>query len=97
MVWVCRGWGWRGLVGVSAWCVSGLVPAGERGGMAWGGHCWWWGGRGLVLCWTGVWASSRVVWVLYVRAVRFLRSLAGRSVEVRVGGGYLGIRWGCRP
>ena len=45
-----------------------------------------------MLCWTGVWASRRVVWVLRVRAVRFLRSLAGCGVEVRVGGGCLRAR-----
>ena len=31
------------------------------------------------------------MWVLRVRAVRFLRSRAGCGVEVRVGGGCLGI------
>ena len=45
-----------------------------------------------MLCRTGVWASHRVVGVLRVRVVRFLRSLAGRGVEV--GGGCLGIRAG---
>ena len=64
---------------------------GGRGGMVWGRHCWWSGGRGWVLCWVGVWASRQVVWVLRVRAVRFLRSLVGCVVEVRVGGGCLGI------
>ena len=62
--------------------------------MVWGWHCWWRGGRRWVLCWTGVWPSRWVVWVLRVRAVRFLRSLACRGLEVRVGGGCLGIRVG---
>ena len=52
------------------------------------------GGRGWVLCWFGVWASRRVVWVLRVQAVRSLWSLAGCGAEVRVGGGRLGIRAG---
>ena len=56
----------------------------------WRWHCWWRGGRGWVLCWLGVWASRRAVWVLRVRVVRFSRFLAGRGVEV--GGGCLGIR-----
>ena len=43
---------------------------------------------------TGIWVSCQVVWVLPVRAVRLLWSLAARSVEVRVGGGFLGIRPG---
>ena len=38
----------------------------------------------------GVWASRRVLRVSRVRVVRFLRSLAGRRVEV--GYGCLGIR-----
>ena len=80
-------WGWRGLVGVSASWVCGLVSGRGRGGRCWGRHCWWWGRRGWMLCLTGV-------WVLCVHAVRFLRSLAGCGVEVRVGGGCLGIRVG---
>ena len=52
------------------------------------------GGRGRVLCSLGVWASRRVVWVLHVRAVRSLWSLAGCGAEVRLGGGRLGIRAG---
>ena len=83
------GWGWQGLVGVSLWCVSGLVPRG--GGMDWGRHRWWRRGQGWVLCWTGDWASCRVVWVLLVRAVRFLGSLAGRGVGLQVGGSCLSI------
>ena len=50
---------------------------GVRGGMERGWHCWWQGGRGGLLCWTGVWASCWVVWVLCVPASWFLRSLAG--------------------
>ena len=50
---------------------------GGRAGSVWGWHCWWWGGRGWVLCWLGVWASLWVLWVLRVCAVRSLRSLAG--------------------
>ena len=66
------------LVGASACCVFGLVSGGGAGGgVVWGWQCWWWGGRGWVLRWLGVWASRRVVWVLRVRAVRSLRSLAG--------------------
>ena len=51
-------------------------------------------GQGWVLCWLGVWASCRVVWVLRVRAPRSLWSLAGCSAEVRVGGGHLGNQAG---
>ena len=64
-----------GVVGISEWCVSGLVPRAGQGGMVWGWHCWLWGGRGWLLCWTEVRASRRVVWVLRVRVVRVLRSL----------------------
>ena len=67
---------------------------GGRGGMVWGWHRWWPGGWGWVLCWKGVWASRRVLWVLRVRAVRFLRSLAGRGVWVLVGVSCLGIWMG---
>ena len=52
------------------------------------------GGAGVNLRWLGVWASLWVVWVLRVRAVRSLGSLAGRSVEVLVGGGPMGVRVG---
>ena len=79
------------LVGASAWCVCGLVSGGGRGGWVWGWHCWWWGGRGRVLRWLGVWASRWILWVLLVRAVRSLWSLAGCGAEVRVGGGCMGI------
>ena len=48
----------------------------------------------MLLCWKGVCASRRVVLVLRLRAVRFLRSLAGGGVELRVGDGCLGIRLG---
>ena len=56
LVVVCVGGGWRwwGLVGIPAWCVSGLVPGGGAGRDGVGGHCWWRGGRGWVLCWVGV-------------------------------------------
>ena len=64
----------------------------SRWGEVWGWHCWWWGGRGWVLCWLRVWASRRVVWVLRVHVVRSLWSLAGCTAEVRMGGGRLGIR-----
>ena len=94
MLCVGRGWVWGGLVGVSARCVCGLVPGTGRGGMVWGRHCWWWEGRGWMLCLMGVWASRRVAWVLRVRAVRSLWSLAGCGAEVLVGSGCLGIRVG---
>ena len=67
---------------------------GGAGGVVWGWHCWWWGGRGWVLCWLGVWASLSVVWVLRVCAVQSLRFLAGCSAEVWVGGGRMGVRVG---
>ena len=47
-----------------------------------------------MLCWLGVWASRQVVWVLRVRAVWSLWSLAGGGAEVWVGGGRLGLRAG---
>ena len=76
--------------------VVGLRPGlgGGAWGMVWGRHCWPWSGLWWVLCWTGVWASRRVVQVLRVRSVSFSRSLAGCGVEVRMGGGSLGIRMG---
>ena len=93
---VCRRGLWLAGVGgglrVVRLCLRGGGGAG--GGLVWGWHCWWWGGRGLMVCWAGVSASRGVLWVLRVRAVRFLRLLAGRGVEVRVGGGCLGIRVG---
>ena len=57
------------LVLAAACCVRGLVSGGGRGGVVRGWRCWWWGGRGWVLCWLGVWASLWVVWVLRVCAV----------------------------
>ena len=67
---------------------------GGAGGGVWGWHCWWWGGRGWVLLWPGLWASRRVLRVSGVRAVRSLQSLAGCGAEVRVGGGRTGVRAG---
>ena len=58
------------LVLAAAHCVRGLVSGGARGQVVWGWHCWWWGERGWVLCWLGVWASLWVVWVLRVCAVQ---------------------------
>ena len=60
--------------------------------LAW--YCCWGGAWGWVLCLTGVWASCQALWVLRVLAVRFLRSLACRDVEVRLGAGCLGISVG---
>ena len=93
---LCRRGHQHQLVGeAAACCVCGLVPAGGRGGgVVWGWHCWWWGGRGWVLCWLGVWASLWVVWVLRVCAVRSLRPLAGCGYEVWVRGGRMGVRVG---
>ena len=64
------------LVLAAACCVRGLVSGGGAGG-GWcgGGTVGGWGGRGWVLCWLGVWASLRVVWVLRVCAVRSLTDL----------------------
>ena len=67
---------------------------GGRGGVVWGWRCWWWGGRGWVLCWLGVWASLWVVWVLHVCAVRPLRFLTGCGAGVWVGGGRMSVRVG---
>ena len=67
---------------------------GGAGGVVWGRPCWWWGGRGWVLCWLGVWASLWDVWVLRVCAVRPLRVLTGCGAEVWVGGGRMGVRVG---
>ena len=82
-----------------SWCwllrvASVALSWGGAGGVVWGWHCWWWGGRGWVLCWLVVWASLWVVWVLRVCAVRSLRFLAGCSAEVWVGGGRMGVRVG---
>ena len=94
MVYVGGGRGWRRLLGLPLWCVSGLISGGGRGVDGVGAALLVAEGAGGVPCWTEVWASCWVVRVLRVRAVRFLRSLAGCSVEVRVGGGCLGIRVG---
>ena len=82
------------LVLAAACCVRGLVSGGGRGGLAWGRRCCWWGGRGWVLCWLGVWASLWVVWVLRVCAVRPLRFLTGCGAGVWVGGGRMSVRVG---
>ena len=79
------------LVRAAVCCVRGLVLGGGGGGVVWGWHCCWWGGRGWVLRWVGVWASLLVVWVLRVCTVRSLRSLAGCGAEVWVGGGRMGV------
>ena len=93
---VCVGGGidvnWLVLAGTC--CVRGLVSGGGWGGVVWGWHCWWLGGRGWVLCWLGVWPSLWVVWVLLLCAVRSLRFLAGCGAEVWVGGGRMGVRVG---
>ena len=79
----------------AACCVRGLVSGGGgRGGVVWGWHGWWLGGRGWVLCWLGVWASLWVVWVLCVCAVRSMRFLTGCGAEVWVGRGRMGVRVG---
>ena len=78
------------------WPGLGGGGGGAGGGVVWGWHCWCTGGRGWVLRWLGVLESLWVVWVLRVRAVRSLRSLAGRGVEVWVGGGRMGVRVGRR-
>ena len=82
------------LVLAAACCVRGLVSGGGRGGVVWGWRCWWWGGRGWVLCWLGVWASLWVVWVLRVCAVWPLRFLTGCGAGVWVGGGRMSVRVG---
>ena len=73
------------------------LGGGSRGGMVWWGQCWWSGGRGWVLCWTGVSAFHRVLWVLCVCAARSRRSLAGGGVEIPVGAGCLAIWVGLWP
>ena len=67
---------------------------GGRGGVVWGWRCWWWGGRGWVLCWLGVWAPLWVVWVLRVCAVWPLRFLTGCGAGVWVGGGRMSVQVG---
>ena len=94
MACVGGGIGVNWLVLAAACCVRGLVSGGGRGGVVLGWHCWWWGGRGWVLCWLGVWASLWVVWVLRVCAVRSLRFLTGCGAEVWMGGGRMGVRVG---
>ena len=83
------GWCWLPCVAPVAW-----FRGGGLGGVVWGWHCWWWGGRGWVLCWLGVWALLWVVWVLRVCAVGSLRFLAGCGAVVWVGGGHMGVRVG---
>ena len=94
---------WRVSAGVSmsiGWCWLPRVVSlawsrgGGRGGVVWGWRCWWWGGRGWVLCWLGVWASLWVVWVLRVCAVRALQFLTGCGAGVWVGGGRMSVRVG---
>ena len=70
------------------------LGGGGGGGVVWGWRCWWWGGRGWVLCWLGVWASLWVVWVLRVCAVWPLRFLTGCGAGVWVGGGRMSVRVG---
>ena len=82
------------LVLAAACCVRGLVSGGGRGGVVWGWRFWWWGGRGWVLCWLGVWAPLWVVWVLRVCAVWPLRFLTGCGAGVWVGGGRMSVRVG---
>ena len=73
-----------------------LWPSPGGGGGEWcgGGTACGGGGQGWLLCWLGVWAPCRVAWMLRVRAVRPLWSLACCGAEVRVGGSRLGIRAG---
>ena len=74
------GWCWLPRV-VS---VAGL-GGGGRGGVVWGWRCWWWGGRGWVLCWLGV---------LRVCAMQALRFLTGCGAGLWVGGGRMSVRVG---
>ena len=67
---------------------------GGGGGVVWGWHCWWGGGRGRVLCRLGVWASLWIVWMLRECALRSLLSLAGCLAKVWVGGGRMDVRVG---
>ena len=98
MVCVSRGIDINRLVGAAACCVCGLVSGGGAGGGGWfrGGTAGAGGGWGWVMLWLGVWAFLWAVWVLRVRAVQCLRSLAGCRVEVWVGGGCMGVRVGLR-
>ena len=45
-----------------------------------------------MLRWLGLWASCWVMWVLCVRTVRSLWSLAGCGAKVWVGAGRMGIQ-----
>ena len=85
------------LSGASEGCVCGLVSGGGRGVVVWGWHCWWWGGWGWMLRWLGVWASCRGVWVLRVRAVRSLWSLAGTGAKCGWEAAAWASAWGCGP
>ena len=85
------------LVGAAVCCFCGLVSGGGRGGEGVGVALLVVGGAGWVLCWLAVRASLWVVWVLRVCVVWPLRSLAGCSAEVWVGGGRMGVRVGCGP
>ena len=82
-----------GVVGVFTWCVSSLVP----GGGGWGWRYWWRGGRGWMLCSTGMWESCRVMWVLRVRVARFLRSLASHGSRYGWEVAAWESGWGCGP
>ena len=96
MGWVHGGAGATGRTTGESACPSQHCTDHPRGVPSGGGRDGPWadsvvagGGRGWMLCWTGVLASHRVVWVLRARVVQFLQSLAGRCVEV--GGGCRGI------
>ena len=84
------GWCWLPRVASVAWSRGGGAGGGWCGGL----RCWWWGGRGWVLCWLGVWASLWVVSVLRVCAMQPLRFLTGCGAGVWVGGGRMGVRVG---
>ena len=77
---------WGSLCGVS---VVRSPGRGAGGGWCGDGTAGCAGGQGLPLCWSGVWASRRVLWALCVCVVRVSQSLAGRGVEA--GGGCPGI------
>ena len=94
MVCVGRGIDINRLVGAAACCVCGLVSGGGGKGWCGGGTVDAGGGRGSVLCWLGVWESLCVMWMLRVCPVRSLRSLAGCSAKVWVGGGHMGVWMG---
>ena len=94
MVCVGGGWGLRKLVGVFAWCVSGLAPRGGVGGDGVGVALLvaGWAGPGAVLD-GGLSLLPGAVGVAPARRA-FWPSLACGGVEVRVGGACLGIRDG---